>query len=234
MPPSHNSGPLMPIGGVPIHASCGVTSTRAMVRFGAILMFCLCSVYAADSLDATLARIDQAAKTFKGMTADIVNTEYTALVDSKDVHSGTIKLLLAKDGTHVLMNRDDGTVLSFDGHTGRSYNPKTNVVDERNISSNVVNQYLLLGFGVTSAQLKASYDISYSGTEQIGNQQTSHLTLIPKSPDMRKDMKQAELWIGENGLVVQQKILRPDGDYEMIAYSNMTQGAIPEKDLEIK
>src|SRR6185437_12408869 len=86
---------------VPIRTSYSVSSTRAMVRVGAVFLFCLCSVYAADSLDATLARIDQAAKNFKGMTADITNTEYTALVDSKDIHKGTIKLLLAKDGTHV-------------------------------------------------------------------------------------------------------------------------------------
>jgi outer membrane lipoprotein-sorting protein len=192
------------------------------------------SAHAADSLDAVLARVDQAAKTFKGMSADIVNTEYTSITDSKDVHPGTIKLLPAKDGTHVLLTRQDGLLLSFDGHTGRSYNLKTNTVDEKNISPSTIDQYLLLGFGATGAQLRASYDVAYSGAEQIGGQQTSHITLVPKSPDMRRDMKQAELWIGENGLVVQQKIVRPDGDYQLFTYSHMKLGAMPEKDTEIK
>jgi outer membrane lipoprotein-sorting protein len=204
----------------------------------AIFMFCLCattpSAHAADSLDAVYARIDQASKTFKGLTADITNTAYTAVVDSKEVQTGTIKLLPTKDGTHVLMSRQDGMVLSFNGHKGREYNPKTNVVDEKDFAQGVVNQYLQLGFGATSAQLKATYDISYVGAEQIGNQQTSHITLIPKSPEMRRDMKQAELWIGENGLAVQQKIVRPDGDYQLYTYSHTTLGAMPEKDLEIK
>ena len=43
--------------------------------------------------------IDAAAKTFKGMTADINNTQHTSLVDSDDTQSGIIKLL-----------RDDGVL----------------------------------------------------------------------------------------------------------------------------
>lgn len=210
-----------------------------MVRSLCAVIICfLCistpSAHAADPLEAVFARIDQAAKTFKGLTADLTNTEYTAVVDNKDVHTGTIKLLPVKDGTHVLLSRQDGMVLSFDGHKGESYNPKTNVVDEKDFAQGVVSQYLALGFGATSAQLKANYDIAYSGSELIGNQQTSHITLIPKSPEVRRDLKQAELWIGENGLAVQQKILRPDGDYQLYTYSHMTLGAMPENDLKIK
>jgi outer membrane lipoprotein-sorting protein len=230
---------IMGTGSVPICCSHGVTSARDMVRsLCAVFICCLFismpAARAADPLDPVFARIDQAAKAFKGMSADIANTEYTSITDSKDVHPGTIKLLPAKDGTHVLLSRQDGLMLSFDGHKGRSYNLKTNIVDEKNISPNMVDQYLMLGFGASSAQLKASYEVAYSGAEQIGNQQTSHITLVPKSPDMRRDMKQAELWIGDNGLVVQQKIVRPDGDYQLFTYSHMTLGAMPEKDTEIK
>jgi hypothetical protein len=192
------------------------------------------AVRAADSLDAVFARIDQAAKTFKGLSADITNTEYTALVDDKKIQTGTLRLSQAKDGTRVLLSYKGGSVLSFAGHKGRAYNPTTNVVDEKDIASNVVDQYLQLGFGATGAQLRATYDVAYVGTEQIGGQQTSHITLAPKLPETRKDMKQAELWIGENGLAAQQKIVRPDGDYELMTYSNVKLGAIPEKDLELK
>ena len=229
----------MRIGRVPIRSSGGVKSARDMVgSLGAVFIFCLCisapSAHAADSLDAVFARIDQAAKNFKGLTADITNTVYTALVDDKNVQTGTIKLLQTKDGTHVLMSIKDGQVLSFDGRKGQAYNPKTNVVDEKDFSPGVVSQYMQLGFGTTSAQLKANYDVSFAGTEQIGNQQPAHITLVPKSPEIRRDMKQAELWIGENGLAVQQKKVHPDGDYELMTYSHMTPGAIPEKDLELK
>jgi outer membrane lipoprotein-sorting protein len=236
---SRKSRYVMRIEQVPVRTSNGVRSTRDMFRgLGGLAILYLFSAmpaaFAADPLDAVYAHIDQAAKTFKGLTADITNTAYTAVVDAKNVDTGTIKLLPAKDGTHVLMSFTDGRVLSFDGHKGRSYNPKTNVVDEKDFAQNVVNQYLQLGFGATSAQLKATYDIAYVASEKVGNQQTSHITLIPKSPEMRRDMKQAELWIGENGLAVQQKIVRPDGDYQLYTYSHTTLGAMPEKDLEIK
>jgi outer membrane lipoprotein-sorting protein len=136
--------------------------------------------HAADSLDAVFARIDQAAKTYKGLSADITNTVYTAIVDDKKTDTGTIKLLQTKDRTHVLMSIKDGQVLSFDGRKGRAYNPKTNVVDEKDFAPGVVSQYMQLGFGTTSVQLKANYDISFAGTEQIGGQQTAHITLVPK------------------------------------------------------
>jgi outer membrane lipoprotein-sorting protein len=210
-----------------------------MVRgLSGFFIFCLCvampPAHAADSLDAVCARIDQAAKTFKGLSADITNTAYTALVDDKNVQTGTIKLLPAKDGTRVLLSFKGGQIVSFAAHRGRVYNPTTNVVDEKDIAPNVVDQYLQLGFGATSAQLRANYDVTYEGTEQIGSQRTSHITLVPKSPETRRDMKQADLWIGENGLAVQQKIVRPDGDYELMTYSHTALGAIPEKDLELK
>jgi len=229
----------MRIGRVPIGASCGVTSARDMVRsLCAVFICCLCIsapfARAADSLDTAFARIDQAAKTFKGLTADITNTAYTAVVDNKDVQTGTLKLLPAKDGTHVLLNFKGGQTISFTGHKLRVYNPTTNVVDEKDIDPNMVDQFRQLGFGATSAQIKANYDVAYAGAEQIGNEQTSHITLVPKSPETRRDMKQAELWIGANGLAVQQKILRPDGDYQLMTYTHMTTGAVAEKDLELK
>lgn len=209
-----------------------------MVRCLSSICICyLClslTTQAADSLDAVFARMDSAAKTFKGLTADISDTGYTAIVDDKKVETGTIKLLEGKNGTRVLLNLKGGSVISFDGHKVQDYNPTTNLVDEFAVAPNKVNQYLQLGFGATSAELRANYDITYAGTEQIGNQQTSHIVLIPKSPETRRDLKQAELWIGDNGLAVQQKIVRPDGDYQLMTYSNMKQGAMPEKELELK
>jgi outer membrane lipoprotein-sorting protein len=200
-----------------------------------ILYLCLtATVHAADSLDPVFARMDSAAKTFKGLTADVSDTAYTAIVDDRKVETGTIKLLQGKNGTRVLLNLKGGSVISFDGHKVQDYNPTTNVVDEFVVAPNKVNQYLQLGFGATSAELRANYDVTYAGTEQIGSQQASHIILIPKSPETRRDLKQAELWIGDNGLAVQQKILRPDGDYQLMTYSNMKLGAVPEKDLELK
>jgi outer membrane lipoprotein-sorting protein len=192
--------------------------------------------YAADPLDPVFAHIDTAAKSFKGMAADITNTQHTALVDSDEVQTGTIKLLRAKDGTHMLVVLKDAQSASIDSHELKVYNSKTKTVDTWSLGSkqNEVNQFLLLGFGASSTDLKASYDVTYVGEEKVGSQQTSRIKLVPKSLETRRKMKQADLWFGQNGLVVQQKFLWAAGDSRLVTYSGMTLGSMPDKDLDLK
>lgn len=205
----------------------------------------LCSLFAlaavsatAGPLDAVLARIDLAAKTFKGMTADISSTQHTEIVDDNDVKTGTIRLLRVNAGLiRVLCEfKGNGGAYALNGNDALIYNPNTKIVDQRDIRKykDTVNQYLLLGFGSTSAALKTSYDITYVGEEKIGAQPTSHLKLVPLSKDTLHNLKQVDLWYGENGLAAQQKLLFPAGDYRLVTYSNMKLGSMPEKDLDLK
>ncbi len=210
---------------------------RLAVTLSVFVLATIAPLYAApDPLDAVYGHIDAAAKTFKGMTADISDTEYTALVDEKDVKTGTIKLLRAKDGTRLLMNLGND-VLALDPKEGKRYNPKINVMDVFDVGDrqNQINQYLLLGFGASSSSdLKSTYDVTLVGDEKIGGQQTSHLKLIPKSADTKRTLKQADLWFGENGLAVQQKFLQASNDYKLVTYSNMKLVPPSDKDLELK
>lgn len=209
---------------------------RLAVTLSVFVLATIAPAYAApDPLEAVFAHVDAAAKTFKGMTADISDTEYESLVDEKDIKTGTIKLLRAKDGTHLLMNLGKD-VLALDPKEGKSYNPKTRIMDVFDIGDKqaTVNQYLLLGFGAGSADLKSTYDATFVGNETIGSQQTAHLKLIPKSAETRRTLKQADLWFGENGLVVQQKFIQGSGSYKLVTYSNMKLVPPSDKDLELK
>lgn len=196
--------------------------------------------FAADPLTAVFEHIDAASKTFKGMTADITNTTHTAIVpDDDNVETGNIKLLRSSGTLARILIEFKGRsarAIALDGHEGRVYNPKTNIVNIYDLASKqgTVNQFFLLGFGATSAELKTTYSITYVGEEKIGAQQASHLTLVPKSADTLRTLKQADLWYAANGLVTQQKLLWPGGDYWLVTYSNMKLGAPPEKDLELK
>jgi outer membrane lipoprotein-sorting protein len=190
----------------------------------------------ADPIDPVFARIDAAARTFKGMTADISDMHHTALIDSDDTSTGTIKLLKVKDGPHVLIDLKGAQIISLDGHNMKIFNPKTRIVDVFGLADKraTVDQFLLLGFGATSTELKSTYDVTYVNEEKAGGQQSSHLKLVPKSADTRRQIKQADLWYGSNGLVIQQKLLFPSGDFQLFSYSNMQLTAVPEKDLELK
>jgi hypothetical protein len=230
--------------GVPILTFSGVTSCRreTVHLVAAILTFSLGLAplsAAADPLDVVFARIDKAAKTFTGMTADISNTQYTRLVDSSDVQTGTIKLLRDKTGQTKLLidfKLPGAQTVSFDGQLGKTFNPKTLTEDVFPVADrrNLVNQLLVLGFGASSTELKSTYDVTYTGDEKIDGTSTSHLRLTPKSPDTLRTLKQADLWYADSGLVLQQKFLYPSGDYKLVKYSNPKLGAPPAKDLEIK
>ena len=44
----------------------------------------------------------------------------------------------------------------------------------------MVDQFLLLGFGASSAELKQDYDVTLIGMEKLGGENTWHLQLIPQ------------------------------------------------------
>ena len=46
----------------------------------------------ADSLEAVLSRMDQAAKTFKSMSADVHKTDYSEVLDETNTEDGTFKM----------------------------------------------------------------------------------------------------------------------------------------------
>ena len=205
-------------------------------------LFSVAPVNAADPLDAIFARIDATSKTFKGMTADISNTEHHSIVpDDDDVSTGIIKLLRVKPGLtrlHADLAGAAGTnIYAIDGAEVRTYNPKTKILDIYDLSSKqgTINQFLLLGFGASSAELKSAYNITYVGEEKVGEQPTTHLKLVPKSPEALRTIKQADLWFStQTGLVARQKLFFGAGDYRLVTYSNMKLGALQEKDLELK
>ncbi|HEU5022604.1 MAG TPA: hypothetical protein VFT60_11960, partial [Bryobacteraceae bacterium] len=58
--------------------------------------------------------------------------------------------------------------------------------------------------------------------------------LIPKVHDPASSLQQADLWYGGNGIVVQQKISHPSGDYQVMLYTNMKLGPIPTKEMELQ
>jgi outer membrane lipoprotein-sorting protein len=197
---------------------------------------------AADSLADAFAKMDASAAKFKGMTADLQRTDFTALAQDTSVATGDIKLRRISEGEiHMLvtLTNPDREVVAFDGKQARIYFPKTNVEQVYDVSAkkDMVEQVMLLGFGATGADLKSHYDVTFIGAEPIGGQPTAHLKLIPKSPDMLKNFRQVELWISNSlGVPLQQKfITSANGDFHQFTYSNLKlTGSLSDKDLQLK
>jgi len=189
-------------------------------------------------LNDAFAAMDKVAQQFKGVSADIARDVYTAVIDDHEKDMGTMKAKREKSGDSRM--RIDFTspaikIIVLEGTKASVYTPKTKTVQEVDIKKGLVEQFLLLGFGASSAELREHYDVSFIGTEKVGAANTWHLLLVPKSPEVLKNLKKAELWISQtSALPVQEKLFTSTtGDYELITYSQVKLNP-PLRDSDLK
>ncbi|MDP9170705.1 MAG: hypothetical protein M3N54_08820 [Acidobacteriota bacterium] len=206
-----------------------------------VCLFLIAATLAADPLTDVYARIDKAAGKFTSMAADVKDDDYTSIVQDHDIRQGTIKLKRMKNGTSMLIDFTGKSArsIALAGGVLRVYYPNTKqeqVWDVANKRS-LIDEFLLLGFGATSAEIRKSYDVSYVGPESIAGQPATCIRLIPKSAEVLKQVKSADLWISDSaGLPVQQRFsTSASGDYKLVTYSNMKPNpSLSEKDLQLK
>ncbi len=207
----------------------------------ALLLITAISCLSAEPLSDVFARMDKAAAEFKGLTADVKNDTYVAMVKDHDLQQGSIRLKRGKKDTNMLIDftGTEARTISLDGGQVRVFYPKTKQVQVWDVSNKrgLIDQFLLLGFGASSSEIKESYDVSFVGAEPVGGQPASHIKLVPKSADVLKQLRQAELWISDaSGMPLQQKFVTSStGDYKLVTYSNMKTNPVPSaQDLQLK
>ena len=180
------------------------------------------------SLNDAFARMDKSAQQFKSVTADIKRNVHTAVINDDARDMGSIKVKREKShDTRMLIEFTgaDAKSVSIDGTSVSVYLPKSKLVQVYDFGDkrSLLDQFLLLGFGASSTEMKADYEVTPLGNEKIGPDSTWHLQLIPKSKDVLHNLKKAELWIGEtSGLPLQQKfVTSSNGDFMLVTYSNV-------------
>ena len=104
------------------------------------------------------------------------------------------------------------------------FNPKINRVEEYNLGKNrqMVDQYVLLGFGTKGENIQKGYLVSVVGEEDLDNKKTIVLELTPKSEEIRNQISKIQMWVDEaSWLPLQQKFLEAgSGDYFLFHYTN--------------
>jgi outer membrane lipoprotein-sorting protein len=207
-------------------------------RIGAILVLLPLAAFftfKAQSLQAVYPMLDKDAPQFRSIDASLRRLIHTAVINDDAVDDGSIKVKRDKGrDTRVLINITgaDARTVWVDATTVNMYIPKLNTVQVFEIGDrrSLLDEYLLLGFGASSAELQAAYDISYGGNENIAGHPADHLVLIPKSKEQLKQIKRADLWIGTDGIPVQQKVTTSStGDFTMFTWSNpKVNGSMPD------
>jgi outer membrane lipoprotein-sorting protein len=176
------------------------------------------------TLDDLFKHIDREAKQFRTLTADVERTKVTVVVNDRAVESG--QMAVRRDGKmRIDMTSPDPRTILRDGDHLSIYNPKIHRVEEYDLGKRraLVDQFLLLGFGTSSEELKKSYTITLQTEETIDGEKAARLELQPKAEDVRAQISKIELWISEvKWLPVQQKFYETgSGDYFIIHYTNL-------------
>jgi outer membrane lipoprotein-sorting protein len=199
---------------------------RKLLLTAALASFFAAACVSAATLEQVLAAMDKAAAGFRDMSAKLTRQDHTAIINDTSQESGTV--LMKRAGSRDLRVRieftePDRRTILFEKATARIYNPKIQTVQVYDLGKqrNLVDQFLLLGFGSSSADLAKSYSIQLVGEEQVLGQTAARIALTPKSASVKEHLKLAELWIIPAGYPVQQKFHMPSGDYTLITYRDM-------------
>jgi len=217
-------------------------STIAIAGIVGIAMSAAARPKPAGDQEAVLDRVDRAGAAFRGMSAHLRRLSHTAVINEDNVDSGTILLKRAhrRDLRMLIdLTEPDPRTVAFQGHTLEIYYPKAATVQEIDVGNGkdraLLEQFFLLGFGTSRAELQASYNLRLVGQDTLGGQKTEILELIPKSKEVLQHLTKLEMWVAENGYPIQQKFYLGGGDYQVATYSDMKINPdLPDSALKLK
>jgi outer membrane lipoprotein-sorting protein len=206
------------------------------------LLLCTPPAYGADAaLQAVFQRMDKAAGSFKGFTANLVKRDHYAIMDNTDTLTGTIAV--SKPSPHSIQVLEkftpDGEQIELNNTRVQIYHPKTNTLqgpdDVGKRYHGLVDEVLLIGLGGTSADMKDEYKVTFGGPETVGGQAATRLVLIPNDPQLSQSFPKVEVWISDaSGIAVQQKLYEKGlADYHVQTYTDMKIGPVTEAQVRL-
>ncbi|MCS6953596.1 MAG: outer membrane lipoprotein carrier protein LolA [Bryobacterales bacterium] len=178
-----------------------------------------------SSLDAVLAAMDRAAQSFRDVTAAVERVDYTAVIQDTSSETGAMRMV--RRGREVRLRLDFGEpdvrTVVLAGRRAEIYYPKIQTVQVYDLSKQreLVDQFLLLGFGTPGSELKKRYTVRLLAREAVGGAAAWRLELTPKSAKAREHVIKIEMWVSLEGHPVRHKFFKPSGDYTVITYSNL-------------
>jgi len=215
------------------------------VKLAFLIALCAAGVHA-DSLDAVLARMDQAAKPFRSLEANVHKTDYQDVFKETTEEDATFKMMkYAKTGV-VLLAEFTGAnkrTARIAGHEIKLYHPKANSVDvyDTRKFTKSADLLFLVGFGDSKAEIQKTYNVTMGASETIDGIKTTRIDLTPKSAEAKKLFNMIRLWIPEDkGNPIREKLIsgKESKDYTLFQFSNMkirtvSDPALPESEFEL-
>jgi outer membrane lipoprotein-sorting protein len=212
----------------------------ACLAFALILFLPVPRAFAGQSsftLEQVYTKIDEVSKAFKSTEANVQREYTTVIVNETEVKTGKFFYTLRGTEPRVKLElvKPDVQYALIDRGKVQFYSPAIKQVQEASIAGNrdTVEMYMALGFGQSSTDLKANFDVTLGPDEVVGGQKTSVLNLKPKSPSSPFQMIQ--LWLDQKAWhSTQIKIVEKSKDYLVIKFTNVKMNAgIPDSRFKL-
>lgn len=189
----------------------------------------LAQAAAGASLEQVLGWMDRAASSFRAVEADLERISYTAVIDDNTVEKARMWMLRSASRAgdvrvRIEFREPDPKSVAFSGQRAEVYYPNIRTVQVYDLGKHreLVEQFLLLGFGTAGKDLVRQYQVRLVRSEVVDGRAGQVLELVPKSPKVRERLVKAELWILEGeGYPVRQKFYWPSGDTTTVNYRNI-------------
>lgn len=204
---------------------------QSLLLFAALAVLGGANALHAETLEAVLGRMDQAARTTRSISADFTRTEYIAIFGDSTKATGHMNL--RRNGTEtqgvVEFKTPDVYTAHFPGGGKfEKYLPAAKLLEIYDLGErgNMVDQYLLLGFANSTDELRKDYEVAMGGEETLNGRKATRIVLTPKSEKVREEIAKIELWIAEGqSTATQVKLSRPsrrgDADYYLFEYTGV-------------
>jgi len=167
--------------------------------------------------------MNESAKRLKTLSANLEYTKVTVLVNDKSTEEGRLFYHKGKSPEiRIEFQQPESKIILFKKNKAEVYLPKINQLQEFNLEqkSGMVEEFLLLGFGSETGELKKSYDLKYLKEEDIAGDTTAVLELIPRKASTATQLTKIHMWVSEESwLPTQQQFFEPGGDYLIARYS---------------
>jgi outer membrane lipoprotein-sorting protein len=178
--------------------------------------------------DKVLRRLDDAAKNFHSTEADFeFDTIQTDPIYDKDVQKGTVyyerKGAAFQMAAHIseINGKPAPKVYTYSNGVFRLFESAINQVTTYS-KLNKYESYLMLGFGASGKDIEQKWDVTYLASETLDGVKVAKLELVPKDPDIRKNLPKVTVWIDpERGVSLKQIFDEGPGQYRVSVYFNI-------------
>lgn len=200
-----------------------------LIAAGALVTSSATAAPPAPDLQSVMNQMNASAPKFQDVQADISVDQYTAVVQEHQSQTGTTAFRRVGGALEMVthLQGSNGAAASdllYKNGELDVYQPaaKTETILAAGANRAEYDSMLATGFGATSKDLNAAWDVKFQGMETVDGVQTAKLDLVPKDQNIRNNFSHVVIWVDlSRDISLKQSMVQPDGDSRTVIYSNI-------------